>query len=596
MWFRASRRNSRSSSSFSRRERRAAEIYFRGAFLFCYNADTMFVPNRELGNFLVDARLISREELARILEEGANLFEIIRSRSLVPEDEALRAASHVLGVPFGEILHEEIDPEALILVPEPLSRAHSVVLFKIEGCNAHVGLTDLDALEKLSYLETERHLRPVPRLTDRASIKRALLLQQKRLKEKFAERLSRSSPAEAVDALVSHALLSRASEIYLDPLQGGGLRVRYRIGGKLHEAMALSPSARAILNLLKESAGLSLTLMTPQEGRMKLSLKSGEVARVGVFTLPTINGENIHLTITPEAANTKGFALESLGLHGEALNLVAEAVSRGQGLVLVSSPERGGKTTALYTLADIASYASRLTISVEEHAMLPLPLVTQTEVKRELGATLASTLRAALKHNPHAMMIDEIKKGDEAQVAASAASRGVFVLAGVQAGSASEAIQKLLALEVEPLVLSATLRLAIGERVVKKLCAHCKEVFVPSRAQIAMLEESANFGRVLAALKNEGIVSSETQWKDVQFYKARGCERCDEGYAGTTALFEVLPVSSIAKELILDKTRGREARENQLKEEIALTIAEDGLFKAAMGLTTIEEVKEVAGE
>jgi type II secretory ATPase GspE/PulE/Tfp pilus assembly ATPase PilB-like protein len=557
----------------------------------------MFVPNRELGSFLVDARLMSRDELARLLgEEDANLFEVVRSRALVPEDDLTRAASFVLGVPFGEILHDEIDPDALLLVPEPLSRAHSVALFKLEGHRAHVGLTDLDALNELSFLETERHLRVVPRLTDRASLKRALLVQQKRLKERFAERLARATPKEAVDALVSHALLSRAREIYLEPLQGGGMRVRYRIDGVLRDALSLGSSSRAILSLLKDSAGLSLTLLTPQEGRMKLLLHSGEVARVGVFTLPAINGENMHLTVAPESAHKKGFALEALGLHGEALAQVHQALARAQGLVLVSSPKTEGKTTTLYTLADLASHASRVTLSIEEHVRLPLPQITQVEVKHELGATIASALKAALRHNPDTVMIDEIKKEEEATLAASAASRGIFALAGLTADSAANAIQKMLALEVDPLLLSATLRLAVGERVVRTLCTACREAYVPTRAQIATLEGYANFGRVLAALKAENILEQNTQWKDVQFYKAVGCEKCDSGYQGQTALFEVLPVSAITKELILDKTSLREEQASKLHENVPLTLAEDGLFKAAQGLTTIEEVWEAIGE
>src|SRR3569623_2066538 len=139
----------------------------------------MFVPNRELGSFLVDARLISRAELMRLLEEdGANLFELIRARALVVEDELTRAAAHVLGIPFGELRHEDINPEALLLVPEPLSRAHSLALYKIEGHTAHVAMLNTDDLSELNFLETEYHLRPVPHLPDRASLERALLIHQ----------------------------------------------------------------------------------------------------------------------------------------------------------------------------------------------------------------------------------------------------------------------------------------------------------------------------------------------------------------------------------------------------------------------------------
>ena len=556
-----------------------------------YNQDIMFVPNRELGDFLIDARLMTRADVARLGAEGSeNLFEIIQSRNLVPEDELTRAAAHVLGIPFKEILHEEIDPEALLLVPEPLARAHSMALFKMDGHTAHVMLVDADALGHLRFIEDEHHLRPVATLTDRASIKRALMIHQKHLKERFAQKLKNSAPDVALDALISHALLSRASEIYLDQREGGELRARYRIGGMVHEAMMLPASARTILPLLKEAAGLSLTLNAPQEGRFKMTLKSSEVVRVGVFTLFAAGGESVLVHLSPEVSGKNGFTLDALGFHGEALADVHSTLSARSGLMLVAAPQGHGKTTTLYTLLEMALHPSVHTISVEEHVELVLPQATQIEIKKDLGQTYASATRAALRHNPDILMIADIKDEDTAALAASATSRGILVLAGIKTSSAAKAIQKMLTLGVEPLLLSATLRLAAGERVVKKLCPHCKEAYKPARADIAALEERASFAKVLAALKAEGIAAPDAQWKDIEFYKTKGCEQCEGGYKGSTALFEVLPVSAITKELILDTEGEREEREAKMGSEVPLSLAEDGLFKAAAGLTTIEEV------
>ncbi len=555
----------------------------------------MFVPNRELGSFLLDARLISRDDLARLRAEE-NLFEAVRSQNLVEEDELTRAVAHVLGVPFGEVRHEEIDEEALTLVPEPLARMHAVAVFKVEGHRAHVMLLNTDSLEHLSYLETEHHLHAVPHLTDRASLKRALLLQQKRLKEKFALRLKAAAPAEVFDALISHALLSRAGEVYLDETSNGNLRVRYRIGSVLHDAMTLAPSARALMPLLKESAGLSLTLNAPQEGRVKLLLKSGGAVRVGVFSLPRHGGESMHLSLAPENAGKQGYTLESLGLKGEALEVLSQTLARAEGLILLSAPAQSGKTTALYTLLDLAASANTLAVSVEEKVALTLPHATQVEVKRELGQTIASALRATLKTNPDVVMVDEIKNDDEAALAVSAAARGVFVVASVKAGSASKAIQKMLSLGVDPLFLSATLRAAVGERVVRKLCPHCKIAFTPSRSDLEPIEAYATFAKVLAALKADGVLEQGAQWKDVQFYKAVGCEKCGEGYEGITALFEVLPVSAITRELIADRDTEKDEQDAKLREHMPLNLIEDGLLKSAMGLTTIEEVINAIGE
>jgi type IV pilus assembly protein PilB len=557
----------------------------------------MFVPNRELGSFLVDARLISREELLRLSQEsGDNLYEMIRSRSLVLYDELTRAAAHVLGVPFKEVMHEEIDPEALMLVPEPLSRAHSVAVFRVEGHTAHAALVDLDSLVQLEFLQTERHLRVVPHLTDRASLKRALLIHQNRLKDRFASRLKSAAPDVALEALLSHALLSRASEVYLDAGVGGELRVRYRVQGVLHEAIALPSQAKSLISLLKQSAGLSFTLNAPQEGRFKILLKSGEAVRVGVFSLPSVSGESVLVHLAKESLGKRGFTLESLGLHGEALSQVHHMFSMRSGLVLVAAPAGHGLTTALYTLFDLASHPSQLAVSVEERVELLLPQVTQIEIKKELGQTYASALRAALKSRPDLLMIGEIKDEDTAALAASAASAGVLVIAGLKSASAAKAIQKMLGFGVDPLLLSATLRLTVGGRVVKKLCSSCKEAYKAARADISSLEPMANFGRVLAALKAEGAVDQSMQWKDIEFYRAKGCDECESGYRGTIAFFEALPVSAITKELILDKKAEKEEKTAKLASGLPLTLAEDGLFKAALGMTSIEEVRDAIGE
>ncbi|MES2006622.1 MAG: ATPase, T2SS/T4P/T4SS family [Patescibacteria group bacterium] len=564
----------------------------------------MFVPSRELGNFLVDARAISRADLLRAQEEvgDGNLFDVLLMRNMVAEDELRRAAAHVLGVPFREVTHEEIEPDALLLVPEPLARTHSLVVFKTREHEAHVLLLNLDDLAHLRFLEEERHLSLKPHLTDRASIKRALMIHQKHLKERYAQRLRSADPEAALEALLSHAMLSRAQQIYLDRVEGD-LRVRYRVGGAVLEAMRLPAQATSLMSRLKELAGLSFTLNTPQEGRFKVELKGGERLRVGVFTLRSQTGESMMLGLASEKVSKSGFTLEALGLHGDSLNAAHEIIAAPSGLVLVASPKAGGKTTTLYTLLDMASGPHGLAMSVEEKIELLLPHVSQVEVKRELGLDTSATLRAALKHSPDVVMIGDIKDEETAALATSAASRGALVFAGIKVASAEkalgrsragEAIQKMLSLGVEPLVLAATLRGVFAQHVVRKLCAHCKVARTLMRAEAAPLEDHANFGRVLGALKAEGVVDGSTQWKDVEFFDAKGCNECEDGYKGNVGIFEVLPATAITKELMLTDI-GEEGglpagRQGRLAGEIPLSIVEDALFKAAAGQTSLDEV------
>src|SRR3569623_716607 len=203
-------------------------------------------------------------------------------------------------------------------------------------------MLNTDDLSELNFLETEYHLRPVPHLSDRASLKRALLIHQKHLKERFAQKL-KSDAAVSLEALVSHALLSRASEIHLEPTVGGQMHARYRIGRTLHDAMMLPAQARSLVSLLKESAGLSLTLTTPQEGRFKILLQGNEAVRLGVNTLPSVRGERVLIHLALEAAGRRGFTRDSLGLHGKALE-EPRGMLEAPRLVLVASPAGSGKT------------------------------------------------------------------------------------------------------------------------------------------------------------------------------------------------------------------------------------------------------------
>ncbi len=566
----------------------------------------MYVSDKELGDFLLDARLLGRAQLEDMLaassRESTGLYAELMKRSMVPEDELRRAAAHVLGVPFAAVLHEDIDAGSLMLVPEPIARTHSVAVFRVRGHAADVLLLDLDALTAVAYLESEQHLTLVPHLTDRTSLKRALLMQQKALKERYGEKLKNNENASALDALLSHALLSRASEIHLESRPGNeGLEmlVRYRSGGTLYDAMVLPRQAANIASRLRELASLSFTMAVPQEGKFKVTLANGERLRVRTAVVPAHQGEKTTLHLARESTGQKGFTLDTLGFHGESLELLHEALARNSGLILVAAPPSGGKTTVLYAILDSIATAYRSTASVEEKVQIPLAHVTQVPTRKELGLTTAAALRAVLRQRPDVVMVDEVLDEDTASLVASAASRGTLIIAGIEAGSAAEAIQKMRTLGVPPALLASALSLSLAQHVAKKVCPHCKEEYSLSRVEAAPLEQredegrqGADFGRVLAALKAEGIASPDAQWKGMLFSRATGCSKCELGYLGEIGLQEVLPNSTTVKDLIL---KGAAAEAIAAGADMPLSILEDGLFKAAQGLTSIEEITPRAG-
>jgi type II secretory ATPase GspE/PulE/Tfp pilus assembly ATPase PilB-like protein len=306
------------------------------------------------------------------------------------------------------------------------------------------------------------------------------------------------------------------------------------------------------------------------------------------------------LHITPENSGRRGFTLESLGLHGNALEEMHRVLKAREGLVLVAGPVNSGVTTTLYTLLDLLSERQALVATVEEHIEYALPHAMQTVVRPELGLGTEAALRAVLKHDPNIVMIGNIANDQTAALAAHTASRGILVLAGIEASSAAGAVRQMRDFDVPAEVLASVLRGSISVRAPKRLCAKNHEEYKLARVDSIPLEQSsfdgrdgADFGRTLAALKEEGVIGKEMQWKDLLFSRASACPECDGGYRGRIGLQEVLPMAAYIKELIrqdIDKP----ALDRAAREEGMLSVVEDGLLKAAQGFTTVEEVARIA--
>lgn len=566
-----------------------------------YIMSAMRVDNGALRDFLIGNGLVTRSQLADALSSGGGeaLYDALAARGILSEDDLRRAAAHVAGVAFVVLTPHEIAFETLSLIPEPVARARNIVAYRQEGGAVEVAMLDLADLEAVEFLRAEHGLTVLPRLTTAGSLRQTLRTYQQYLKEQFKALVS--AGGHAVDALIRHALLSRATGVHLD-LRETGLLVRYRIQGMLHEAMQLPKEASHLFERFKSLANLSLTLHVPQEGRFKAQLAGGDAVGVRVATAPGASAERMTLHLTPERSRRQGFTLESLGLHGAALEETYRMLQKHGGLIVVAGEEGSGRTTALYTLLDLLGERGSAIVTVEEEIEHALPHAVQIKVRPELGLTWTGALRAALRQDPDIIMIGDISDSEAALMASEAAARGILVLAGIDSASTADALKRLERLGVSGLVLGAVLRGAIGVRVVRKLCKKNKDEYRLSRAESEPLELAkedgrmgANLGRVLAALKEEEVVEKDAQWKELTFARAAGCAECVEGYWGQTGLQEVLPATLPIKEL-LKEGASIEELEAQARKEGMLTLAEDGLFKAAQGATSVEEVLRVARE
>jgi type II secretory ATPase GspE/PulE/Tfp pilus assembly ATPase PilB-like protein len=499
---------------------------------------------------------------------------------LVGEDEKRKKEALRLGVPFVTLERDDISTDALVLIPEPLSRTSNIVAYRFSpDGGVEVALLDLADLPQIDFLRNTHRVHP--RLTDRASLKQALILYQKHLKEKFAGMLKDGK--DAAESLLRHALHSGAHYIHLEPAhaEAAGSIVRYRIAGVLHEALRLPKDAsRYIVERVKDLAKLFPVETTAQEGAFTYKHDTGDV-RVAVTTLPTLQGERVVLRLTHDSLGAAGFSLRSLGLHGKGLEIVHKVLHKQKGAIVVADPDQEGKQSLLYTLLDHTVGPHTNVQTVEEKIAARMPGAHQSQTRKEIGLTIPALLRASLKLDPDVVMVSDLEVGDAATVALSAAARGMFVMGALNARSAEGALEVLRQLEVPDTTIFDATKLVIAERVVRKLCPHAKARAM-TRGEGERLEGKVRFATVLKALKEEDAVHEHMQWKDVQFYAAAPCAICGsqqmpgakEGYWGHIGVQEVMEPG----------------------QPIELTLLEDALFKSVQGLVGLEEVLELATE
>lgn len=511
------------------------------------------MSDSELKDFLVKSGFVSRAE-----------------SNFLSEDEVRRATAHALGVPFVELDRDSVRQESLFHIPEPVSRKHNVVAFAESEKGVEVALLNINDLKEIQSLVLSKKV--LPRLTSKESITRALLIYQKHLREKFGEDISRALKSDSVDALTEallrHALYSQAKAIHLHE-HGEGVSVYYRISHALYEAMQLPVRiADAFFKKLHD-----LHAKKTQVGDVSVRLRH--------YAAPGKTSRRSTLHLLREGTGAHGFTLESLGFRAEPMERVHRALAHESGLILVCGPNGSGKTTTLYTLLDLLSHPHLAVSTVESQIEFKFPRITQTPVDPELGLTTAASLRATLKTDPDVVMVGEIGDAQTALVALQAASRGVLVLAGIETHSAVQGIEKMLAFGVPGAMLAGALRASIGLSLRERLASDIQTQKI-TRAQEGALEERANFGRVLAALKEEGVLEKAVQWKDVPF-------ATEGSTAGHIGLQEVLEVSSTIAHLI--KTGASpEHIEEAARDEGMLTLAEDALAKSAMGLLALHTV------
>ena len=583
----------------------------------------MLIQESKLKKFILDSGLATRAEVTAAEKdaekEGGDIGNVLVKQGKISADDLRRVQAYILGIPFVDLKGQKIDFSILSLIPEPIARKHSIVAFRKTDSGLEVAMLDVDDLEAIDFVRKKVGLRILTRLTDQESVKGALLQYQKSLKAEFGDIIQQEAqsikmladdednPASEkdlkklaedlpvvriVDTLLNHAIIQNASDIHIEPMENQ-LLVRYRIDGILHDAMVLPrDSAPGITARIKVLSNLKLDeKRLPQDGRFKIQLNNEKVS-FRVSTLPTHHGEKTVMRLLRESSG--GFTLEALGFHGNALEALHQAMNQHVGMILVTGPTGSGKTTTLYTLLDILNTPDVNISTIEDPVEYQMPRINQTQVKPEIGLTFAMGLRALLRQDPDIIMVGEIRDGETASLGINAALTGHLVLSTLHTNSAAGTLPRFIDMGAEPFLIISTVNVIIGQRLVRKFCG-AKDKYTLSKSEIEALGAKANLDRILTALKEEGIVGKETTWETLPFYKPKSSPECEDGYKGRIGIHEVLRMSPVVRDLSV-ASASAEKIEEQARKEGMLTMLEDGIFQAAQGLTSIEEVFRVVSE
>ncbi len=582
----------------------------------------MHVLDSEMREFITDSGIVAKKDIdaasVEAVERGQPLGDILVSHGFLTEDALRRIQAYVLGIPFVNLKEHRIPADVLALIPEPIARTHNIIAFKKEGDSLEVGMLDVEDLASIDSVRKKTGLKILSRLTDNESIKSALLQYQKSLKDEFGDIISTEAGkirviaeinkdlsdddlkkmaedlpiVRIVDTLLKHAIVQGASDIHIEPLETEVL-VRYRIDGILHDAMTLPKTAAAgIVARIKVLSNLKLDeKRLPQDGRFKMETEADKVSfRVSI--LPTFFGEKTVMRLLRETG--EGFTLEALGLHGENMEHIHHALKQTTGIILISGPTGSGKTTTLYTMLDILNQPDVNISTVEDPIEYQMKRVNQTQVNPQIGFTFANGLRSLVRQDPDIIMVGEIRDSETASLAINAALTGHLVLSTIHTNSASGAIPRLMDMGVEPFLLVSTIRVIIGQRLVRRLC-DSKEEYAMDKAMRSKIASDEEFAIAFKALQDEKLLKANATLDNIPFYRPVPSAECEDGYKSRIGIHEVLAISPAIRDIMLHSSTS-DALEAQAKKEGMLTMFEDGLYKAARGITSIEEVLRAVTE
>lgn len=558
-----------------------------------------FRKKLRLGDALKQSGAITDEQLGKGLElqkgSGKKLGEVLVDAGFLTEDNLVKALSEQLGYDIVDLQNRLISEEILKLVPLSVLKKYQVLPFEYAHHNPNVirvamaNPLDFHAMDDISIV-TNLQVEPVvatnrgillaidkyfgqddvmTEIVQYAKEKEEQLLEQD---TSYEEDINNSPIVKLVKTLIEQAVRQRSSDIHIEPMEHQ-VRVRYRIDGALYEkasySMHLLP---AIVARIKIIGGMDISeKRKPQDGRITQIVDRQEFD-VRVSVLPTVFGEKVVMRLTSKAALTKEKG--KLGLSKDELMKFDHILENPHGILLVTGPTGSGKSTTLYTALSELNKEDVNIITVEDPVEANVDGINQVQVNPKADLTFATALRSILRQDPDIIMIGEIRDSETATIAVQASITGHLVVSTLHTNSAASTITRLEDMGIESYLLADSIVGVIAQRLVRRLCPHCK------KAREASFEE-----KILLQVQEE---------QPLMVYEPTGCSRCDNmGYMGRIGVYEIMEITHELKKVIAQKANADEIKEKALEEGMS-TLRMSASRYVLEGITTIEEMKKVS--
>ena len=565
---------------------------------------------RKLGDILVEQDIISPLELDEAVQRqrltGDMLGRVLVSMGLCEEQDIVEALGVQAGMERVNLAQMKIKDDVLRRIPPDVAKFYNVVPVREVNGILVVAMADplnLNVLDDLAQIVGCEVQGAISNHQDvAASIKANYSFESESVHETLkglvahvgdteltAEEMGQQEIVADVDNLVAlaqepevikivnliflEAVQKRASDIHFE-IYEEDFRVRLRVDGVLHEVVSPPKAlALALVSRVKVISNMDIgERRLPQDARIDLKVGDSEID-IRVSTLPTLFGEGVVMRILDRTAVMVD--LRKLGFSPDVLKQIDDMIHRPNGIFLVTGPTGSGKTTTLYACLEDINVPDVKIITTEDPIELQFDRIIQVQVKEEIGLTFASCLRSILRQDPDILMVGEIRDLDTAQIAVEASLTGHLVLSTLHTNSAPETITRLLDMNLEPYLMTASLDAVLAQRLVRVLCRHCREKYRPEDDELDAL----------------GVPAEWRKDPNLRMFRPKGCPACDYvGYMGRTGLFEMLMVDEEVCQMILDRAVSHDIRRYARKHQGMRMLREEGLIKCVQGVTSADEI------